>query len=104
MDTLPKPTHIVKDFIVGTVELLKYDDMLIALLLCLPYRLLQVHVKGSIILEEMLLSMFDDTVGTKRHKALTITAKVSKKFIGVIGAEYLLYLGSGALIDSGHGR
>ena len=51
--------------------------------------------------------MFDNTVGTERHKALCIAAKVGKKFSGVIGTEDFFdfcILWDGGGLYSGHGR
>jgi hypothetical protein len=81
--------------------------VLIAFLFNFSDYLLEVDVGRLIILQEVLLGMLDDAVGTQRHQALTIATKIGEKFIGVVSAVYLsdlAILGQRCLVDSGHHR
>lgn len=51
--------------------------------------------------------MLDDTVGTQRHQAVTVTTKISEELVGMVGtvdlADFCI-LGERGLVDAGHVR
>jgi len=81
--------------------------VLIAFLFGIVDGLEEVNVDRFIVLDEVLLSMFDYAVGTEWHETFCIAAEVGEKFGRVVGAEYFfdfLVLGESSLLYSGHDR
>jgi len=81
--------------------------VLIAFLFGIVDGLEEVNVDRFVVLDEVLLSMFDYAVGTEWHETLCIAAEVGEKFGRVVGAEYFfdfLVLGESSLLYSGHDR
>ena len=64
VDTFLQSHQIIKDFVIWSIELLKDNDMLVALLFGLLNDIVYVDVARFIALEEVLLGMLDNAVGT----------------------------------------
>ena len=105
MDALSQSDQIVKYFIIAFIEFFKDDDMLVTLLLRLGDDFLQVDVGGLVVLKEVLFGVLDNAVGTQRHQAFAVAAKICQKFVGMVCAvdfSYLAVLGKSSLVYSRH--
>lgn len=101
MYTLSQSHNIVIDIVIALTQLLKHHDVLVAFLLCVVDRFEDVDIGGFVVLDEVLLGMFNDAVGAEGHEALCIAAEIGEKFCGMVRAEYFFDLcvwGDGGLL------
>lgn len=80
MNTFSKTENVIIDFIIRFCDFFKDNNVLVTFLLSLVDGIYKVDIYWFIIIDEMLLSMFNNTVWTKWHKTIHIATEISQKF------------------------
>ena len=105
MYAFPQSHQIIVYLIISPTELFEKNNVLVAFLFGIHKDFLKVYVGWLIVLEEVLFSVLDNTVGTEGHKAIRIAAEVSEHFVLVVGAvdsALLCALGQSGRVDTRH--